>query len=126
MARGVARVFTNRMKFITVFEAASEAEALMYQEMLKQEGIAARISLPSTQQFIRANYGGASMPFDIWEIAVAEQDAVQAKTILPDQPHYTYKPVTGKARWFVMFILTSIGLGLLAALKEMINYFTNS
>src|SRR5688572_28327509 len=72
------------MKLINVIDAQGEAEALMYIEMLKQHDIKAFKFLPSNQQFLRSYYGGASLPFDMWEVKVAEEDAAKAKEILPE------------------------------------------
>ncbi len=115
------------MKFVTVTTAASEAEGLMFKEMLTQAGIKSMMALPTNQMFLRSNAGGASMPFNVWEIKVAEADLDEAKRILPEEPIAANHSLTvnSSARKFALFWLTSILLGLAVAIREMFNYFTN-
>ena len=124
------------MKLIHVTDAQGEAEALMFIEMLRVEGIKAVKVLPSNQQFLRSYYGGATLPSDVWEVRVAEEDVIRAKQILPEPeqksgPHLeqnqnvvaTETPPAMKKLSIMM--LGSIILGLIFTLIEMIKYFLN-
>lgn len=132
------------MKYTAISTATGEAEALMYQAMLKQHGIHSLINLPTNQNFLRTYYGGASLPFDVWEIRVAVKDAEAARKILPEpapQPagnpeydpnlhfnNYSHgrqspnRRVTAGSR-FAKWYLFTIGIGVLYALIEMIKFF---
>lgn len=116
------------MKLVTVITANGEAEALMFIEMLKQQGIRAVHNLPNNQQFLRANSGGAALPFDVWEVRVAETDFEKAKGILPEpQPRQYGKATTPPAaRGFAIFWLTTILIGVAVALRQMIEYFSQN
>jgi hypothetical protein len=125
VAGGIAGIFGKSMKFAIVTEAPSEAEAYMYRDMLESSGIKAVVTLPSSQQVLKANAGGASMPFNTWEIRVPENMVEQARDILPEQVKVSRgygKPSPG-ARSFALFWLTSILLGLALALRQMFEYF---
>lgn len=116
------------MKLINVIDAQGEAEALMYIEMLRVEGIKAVKVLPSNQQFLRSYYGGASLPFDMWEVLVAEDDVVRAKQILPEAENNQNLVVADTPpamKKMSIMILASIILGFVFTLIEMIKYFLN-
>lgn len=116
------------MKLINVIDAQGEAEALMYIEMLRVKGIKAVKVLPSNQQFLRSYYGGASLPFDMWEIRVAEEDVIEAKQILPEleqNKNYIAADTPPAMKKLSIMVLGSIMLGLIFTLIEMIKYFLN-
>ncbi len=116
------------MKLVTVIDARGEAEALMYIEMLKEHEIKAVKFLPSNQQFLRSYYGGASLPFDMWEVKVSETDFEKAKSILPE-PEPPEKFVIAETppamKKMSMLLLSSILLGFIYTLIQMIKYFLN-
>jgi hypothetical protein len=116
------------MKLITVIDAQGEAEALMYIEMLKEHNIKAFKFLPSNQQFLRSYYGGASLPFDMWEVKVAEVDVAKAKEILPEvdpNPRYEVAETPPAMKKLSIILLSSILLGFVYTLIQMIKYFLN-
>jgi hypothetical protein len=115
------------MKLVTVIDANGEAEALMYIAMLEEQGIKAFKFLPSNQQFLRSYYGGASLPFDVWEVKVAEADETKAKQILPEpEPHQIIIAETPPAaKRMSMLLLSSILLGFIYTLIQMIKFFFN-
>lgn len=115
------------MKLVTVIDAYGEAEALMYIEMLKEHNIKAFKFLPSNQQFLRSYYGGASLPFDTWEVKVAEDNFTKAKEILPEpEPRNFVVGETPPAmKKLSIIMLSSIGLGFVYTLIQMIKYFLN-
>mgnify|MGYP003451946773 CR=1 FL=1 len=128
------------MKLIHVTDAQGEAEALMFLEMLRVEGIKGVKVLPSNQQFLRSYYGGAALPSDVWEIRVTEEDAAKAKLILPEleqNPDPQQEPNIEKNKSVIVadtppamrkmsiMMLGSIILGLIFTLIEMIKYFLN-
>ena len=113
------------MKFVTVIDAHDEAEALMYIEMLNVKGIKAIKSLPSNQQFLRAYNGGASLPFDMWEVKVREADVETAQALLPvpEKVEMRIADTPRSVKTFSMLVLSSIVLGLVFSFIEMIKYF---
>ncbi len=117
------------MKLVNVIDAQGEAEALMYIEMLRVNGIKAVKALPTNQQFLRSYYGGASLPFDVWEVRVAEEDVVEAKKILPEinpNESFVVADTPPAMKKLSIFMLASIVLGFIFGLIEMIKYFLNS
>ena len=116
------------MKLVTVIDAYGEAEALMYIEMLKEHGIKAVKFLPSNQQFLRSYYGGASLPFDMWEVKVSEADVAKAQQILPEpepKENLIVAETPPAMKKMSVLLLSSILLGFVYTLIQMIKYFLN-
>jgi len=82
---------TDLSDFTEIYHTSTEAEALMYQDLLKQNGIAAEVKLPGTQQFLRANAGGGANPFNVWLVLVPAASVEAAREILPSQPKHPRK-----------------------------------
>jgi len=74
---------SNLVKIIT---ASNEAEAMMYEELLRKNGIGCQLRQDNSSGALRGRIGGAGLPIEFWEISVRAEDAQKAKEILPDQP----------------------------------------
>ncbi len=67
---------------VEIFQASYEPEVRLVEDILKQEGLHPRVSMLRSQEFLRAAYGGAQLPFGVWIIQVPEHESAQAAPII--------------------------------------------
>jgi hypothetical protein len=66
-----------------VFEASTEAEGKMMQEILAKNNILSELNVSSTLSNLKSRLGGAAFPNEQWKLVVRDEDETQAKDLLP-------------------------------------------
>ncbi len=109
-------------KLVEIIHTSTQAEALMYKELLTNSGIEAVVKLPNNQQFIRAGYANAELPFSVWQVCVNEKDETRAREILPEQTNIAtvdYKPKK-VYKVYVALLLVVMGIMIFTGLISMV------